>query len=249
MSFFIQGRPCASNFYRRSGIAYSDVGLLCVLFSVHLGLSSQASERIAAIESRQDDIDSKVSQVLASTALQTEALAELNSMLSRYIGKGKHNDEGSPSLSKPFLENRVTSLSAPLPLSGEKDGEGPGEDELKNNVDVTSEAGDLEQKVGTSDVAVERQWPEVGIPPQKKACPLGAGTKKVDSNQRSGSTGPVEGTETPTASTACADHVQDKPTLQQPPAKATPVKPQTCATARATTTKFTNMETRRGAAE
>jgi hypothetical protein len=73
--------------------------------------------------------------------------------------------------------------------------------------------------------------------------------KKVDSNQRSGSTGPVEGTETPMASTACADHVQDKPTLQQPSAKATPVKPQTCATARATTTKFTNMETRRGAAE
>jgi hypothetical protein len=71
----------------------------------------------------------------------------------------------------------------------------------------------------------------------------------VDSNQRSGSTGPVEGTETPTASTACADHVQDKPTLQQPPAKTTPVKPQTCATARVTTTKFTNMETRRGAAE
>jgi hypothetical protein len=80
---------------------------------------------------------------LASTALQTEALAELKSMLSWYIGKGKHSDEG-PSLSKPFLENRVTLLSAPLPLLGEKDKEGLGEDELENNVDVTSEAGDLE---------------------------------------------------------------------------------------------------------
>jgi hypothetical protein len=81
-------------------------------------------------------------------------------MLSWYIGKGKHSDEGSPSLSKPFLENRVSSLLAPLPLSGEKDEEGPGEDEVENNVDVTSEAGDLEQKVGTGDAAVERQWPK-----------------------------------------------------------------------------------------
>jgi hypothetical protein len=146
-------------------------------------------------------------------------------MLSRYIGKGKQSDEGSPSLSKSFLENRVTLLSAPLPLSGEKDGDGPGEDELDNNVDMTSEARDPEQKVGTCKAPLKHQRPELGIPPQKEACPLRVGTGKVDSNPQSGSTGPVGGTETPTASTACVDHVKAKLTLKQPSAKATPVKP------------------------
>jgi hypothetical protein len=82
---------------------------------------------------------------LTSTALQTEALAELKSMLSRYISKGKHSDDGSPS--KSFLENHVTLPSAPLPPPGEKDGEGPEEDEFENNVDFTSEAGDSVEKV------------------------------------------------------------------------------------------------------
>jgi hypothetical protein len=59
---------------------------------------------------------------LASIALQTEALAKLKFMLSRYIGKGKHNDDSSPS--KTFLENHVTLPSVPLPPPGEKDGRG-----------------------------------------------------------------------------------------------------------------------------
>jgi hypothetical protein len=106
-----------------------------------------------------------VLQVLASIDLQTEALAELKSILSRYIRKGKQSDEDSPSLSKSFLDNRVTLSSTSLSLSGEKDGEGPGEEELDNNVDMTSEAGDPEQKVGNDDAPLQRQGSELGIPP------------------------------------------------------------------------------------
>jgi hypothetical protein len=60
---------------------------------------------LAALESRQDDIDGKVSQVLANTALHTKALAELKSMLLRCMSKDKESEGGSPSVSKFGLKN------------------------------------------------------------------------------------------------------------------------------------------------
>jgi hypothetical protein len=77
------------------------------------GQSSSASQRIAAIESRQDDLDGKISLVLASTKAHTKALDELNAMFAKYIGRFRDSEDGSPSVSKSTLENQV---SHPSPL-------------------------------------------------------------------------------------------------------------------------------------
>jgi hypothetical protein len=76
---------------------------------------------MATLESRQDDIDVKVSQVLASTASHTETLAELKYMLARYIGKDTTVVEGSPSSFKPILEDQVRSPSLPPAFDGLKE--------------------------------------------------------------------------------------------------------------------------------
>jgi hypothetical protein len=96
---------------------------------------------------------------------------------------------------------------------------------------------------------LQRERSELGSSQPKEACPVGAATGKVDSNPGSTSTDPKGGTETPTASTTCGDRLHLKVALNQSSMITTPVKLQTCATTRATTTKFTNVETRRGAVE
>ena len=53
--------------------------------------------------------------MLASTALHTEALAELKAMLTRYMEKEKDSDEGSPLLPKTIFENQVTMPSIGVP--------------------------------------------------------------------------------------------------------------------------------------
>jgi hypothetical protein len=69
-----------------------------------------------AIESRQVDIDGKVSQVLTSTAANTEALQELKSLLCTYMGKFKTTEEGSPSVTKAPIDIEVPiSSSAVIP--------------------------------------------------------------------------------------------------------------------------------------
>jgi hypothetical protein len=75
------------------------------------GLSRKASQRIAAIESRQDDLDEKLSQVLAGTKAHTEALDELKAMFAKYVGRFRESNEGSPSVSKSALENQVSQPS------------------------------------------------------------------------------------------------------------------------------------------
>jgi hypothetical protein len=69
------------------------------------GLSNRASLRISAIESRQDDLDEKLSQVLSSTNANQEALDELKSMFAKYVGRLQENEVGSPSMSRSTLEN------------------------------------------------------------------------------------------------------------------------------------------------
>jgi hypothetical protein len=71
---------------------------------------------MSAIESRQVDIDGKVSQVLTSTAANTEALQELKSLLCTYMGKFKTTEEGSPSVTKAPIDIQVPiSSSAVIP--------------------------------------------------------------------------------------------------------------------------------------
>jgi hypothetical protein len=74
-----------------------------------------------ALENRQDDIDAKVSQVLASTASHTETLAELKCMLARYIEKDTKVVEDSPSGSKSSLEDQVRSPSPTPAFDGLKE--------------------------------------------------------------------------------------------------------------------------------
>jgi hypothetical protein len=87
-----------------------------------------------ALESRQDEIDGKVSQLLASTALHTEALAELKSMLARYIGKDEHPADTDPLLSKSIPEKRVAFPIAILPPKGRKEAAVDGSHDLDTNV-------------------------------------------------------------------------------------------------------------------
>jgi hypothetical protein len=77
------------------------------------GLSSKATQRMSAIENRQDHLNEKLFEVLACTKAHTEALEELKSMFAKYIGRFRESDEGSPSVSKSALENQV---SQPSPL-------------------------------------------------------------------------------------------------------------------------------------
>jgi hypothetical protein len=75
-----------------------------------------------ALESRQDEIDGKVSQLLASTALHTEALAKLKSMLARYIGKEEHPADIDPSLLKSIPDRVVTRTFSDGRTDGRTDG-------------------------------------------------------------------------------------------------------------------------------
>jgi hypothetical protein len=70
-------------------------------------LSSRALQCISAIENRQDELDNKVSQVLACTEAHKDALDELKTMFAKYVGRFCDNDEGSPSVSIAVLDNRV----------------------------------------------------------------------------------------------------------------------------------------------
>jgi hypothetical protein len=63
---------------------------------------------MAAIESRQDDLDKKLFQVLAGTKAHTEALDELKAMFAKYVGRFRKSNEGSSSVSKSTLENQVS---------------------------------------------------------------------------------------------------------------------------------------------
>jgi hypothetical protein len=87
-----------------------------------------------ALESRQDEIDRKVLQLLASIALHTETLAELKSMLARYIGKEEHPANTDPSLSKSIPEKHAVFPIAILPPEGPKEAAVDGSHDLDTNV-------------------------------------------------------------------------------------------------------------------
>ena len=62
---------------------------------------------MSAIEQRQDDLDNKVSQVLACTEAHKDALEDLKMMFAKYVRRFRDSDEGSPSVSIVVLENPV----------------------------------------------------------------------------------------------------------------------------------------------
>jgi hypothetical protein len=74
------------------------------------------------MELHQDDIDGKVTALLAKSTATEEALQDLKSMLRTYIGKEKDAEDCSPSVSKSALENQAVThvdLSAAIPGNGD----------------------------------------------------------------------------------------------------------------------------------
>jgi hypothetical protein len=159
--------------------------------------------------------------VLASSALHTEALAELKAMLTRYMGIGKDSDEGNPLLSKTVFENHVTMPSAGVPNTGVRAPEGPVEGEVEKNIEVSSSPPHLDKKVSNDHNLVERPDADVADAPTKQGTYNEVPAMEGDSNPGSGSADPGRGTL---------------------------VKPQHGGSGLATTSKVIPVETRRGIA-
>jgi hypothetical protein len=70
------------------------------------GYSSPGAARLNTIERRQDVLDNKLSLVLATVDANTDPLAELKSMFSKFMGGYKPVDTDSPSKSKSMVEHR-----------------------------------------------------------------------------------------------------------------------------------------------
>jgi hypothetical protein len=70
------------------------------------GYSGPSVARLNAIERRQDVLDNKLSSVLATVDANTDTLAELKSMFTKFMGGHKPIDTDSPSESKSMVEHR-----------------------------------------------------------------------------------------------------------------------------------------------
>jgi hypothetical protein len=64
-----------------------------------------------AIESRQDTLDEKLSEVLAGTKAQMATIDELKAMFLKYAGRFRETKDDSPSVSKSAMENQVSQPS------------------------------------------------------------------------------------------------------------------------------------------
>jgi hypothetical protein len=68
-------------------------------------MSGGEASRMLIIESKQQALEGKMSQVLETTATNTEALRELKLVFTKYISRLKENSDGSPSVSKFFVDS------------------------------------------------------------------------------------------------------------------------------------------------
>jgi hypothetical protein len=71
------------------------------------GMSNQATTRMSIMETRQDVLERKMSEVIATTAANTEALHELKHVFTKYMSRFKDNSEGSPSVSKSAVDSDI----------------------------------------------------------------------------------------------------------------------------------------------
>jgi hypothetical protein len=69
------------------------------------GMSVGEASRMSVIETRQQALEGKMSQVLATTAANTEALYELKLVFTKYITKLKDTSDVSPSMSKSAIDS------------------------------------------------------------------------------------------------------------------------------------------------
>jgi hypothetical protein len=83
---------------------------------------------MSIMETRQDALEGKMSEVIATTTANTEALHELKHVFTKYMSRFKDNSEGSPSVSKSAVDSNIPPVikaikcNAPsdLPLSKEQ---------------------------------------------------------------------------------------------------------------------------------
>jgi hypothetical protein len=83
---------------------------------------------MSIMETRQDALEGKMFEVIATTAANTEALYELKHVFTKYMSRFKDNFEGSPSVSKsavdsdipPIIEAVKCNAASDLPLSKEQ---------------------------------------------------------------------------------------------------------------------------------
>jgi hypothetical protein len=130
-----------------------------------------------AIESRQVDIDGKVSQVLTSTAANTEALQELKSLLCTYMGKFKTTEEGSPSVTKAPVDIQVPiSSRAVIPDQTKKTEADP-----NCSVEDSLEFRDTDQGLYVSNERDTHNVPEEEMPDQTETTKAGSDARERSS--------------------------------------------------------------------
>ena len=78
------------------------------------GMSGGEASRRLVIETRQQALESKMSQVIATTAANTEALHEVKLAFTKYITKLKDTSDVSPSISKSAIDNDGAILAQPV---------------------------------------------------------------------------------------------------------------------------------------
>jgi hypothetical protein len=104
---------------------------------------------MSALESRQNTLDVKMTEVLTSTAAATEAVQELTSMFSKYFVKMKDSETGNPSMSKSALDNHsgiTTTLLEPGSMHIKEEGSNRPMKKGKGCMDIELEDGSQETK-------------------------------------------------------------------------------------------------------
>jgi hypothetical protein len=113
------------------------------------------------LESRQDDVENKVSRVLASVEANTKALEELKSMLTRCMGKFKDPEDCSPTESRSVLEEwaEFRGPTHPTGLQGNVGGDGlhGRKGTRTSDCDDVTEVSAAKQDIGRSATIVQNQ--------------------------------------------------------------------------------------------
>jgi hypothetical protein len=123
------------------------------------------------------DIDGKVSQVLTSTAANTEVLQELKSLLCTYMGKFKTTEEGSPSVTKAPIDIEVPiSFSAVIPDQTKRT-----EAETNCSVEDCLEFRDTDQGLCVSNERDTHDVPEEEMPDQTETTKVGSHARERSS--------------------------------------------------------------------
>ena len=71
------------------------------------GMSGGETSRMSILETKQNALESRMSEVIETTAANTKALQELQLILMKYMSRFKDNSDGSPSVSKSAVDSDI----------------------------------------------------------------------------------------------------------------------------------------------